>query len=78
MRVDNRQQAGLYSYISAEQRVTVDHPWRPMTDEVFKQLSSHFDKLYSRGPGTVDSARRLRRPLSLQMLYFGAQRTDVD
>ena len=42
MRGDNEQQAGMYSYISPEQRVPADHPLRPlrqMTDEIFKQLS---------------------------------------
>jgi len=51
MRGDNEQQAGMYSYISPEQRVPADHPLRPirkMTDEIFKQLSPRFDKLYSR------------------------------
>ena len=38
MRGDNEQQAGMYSYISPEQRVPTDHPLRPirkMTDEIF-------------------------------------------
>jgi len=38
MRGDNEQQAGMYSYLSPEQRVPVDHPLRPMrkmTDEIF-------------------------------------------
>jgi hypothetical protein len=51
MRGDNEQQAGMYSYISPEQRVPADHPLRPlrkMTDEIFKQLSPRFDQLYSR------------------------------
>ncbi len=51
MRGDNEQQAGMYSYISPEQRVPAEHPLRPirkMTDEIFKQLSPQFDKLYSR------------------------------
>jgi len=51
MRGDHEQQAGMYSYISPEQRVPADHPLRPlrkMTDELFTQLSPRFDKLYSR------------------------------
>src|SRR5258706_890935 len=51
MRGEHEQQAGMYSYISPEQRVPADHPLRPMrkmTDEIFRQLSPRFDKLYSR------------------------------
>ena len=51
MRGEHGQQAGMYSYISPEQRVPADHPLRPirkMTDEIFKQLSPRFDQLYSR------------------------------
>ena len=51
MRGDNEQEAAMFSYISPEQRVPADHPLRPirqMTDEIFKQLSPRFDKLYSR------------------------------
>ena len=30
MRGDDEQQAGMYSYISPEQRVPADHPLRPI------------------------------------------------
>src|SRR5215213_6069541 len=67
MRGDHEQQAGMYSYISPEQRVPTDHPLRPirkMTDEIFKQLSPRFDKLYSRVGRPSIAPERL-----LQVLY---------
>src|SRR5947208_4614896 len=72
MRGDNEQQAGMYSYISPEQRVPADHPLRPirkMTDEIFKQLSPQFDKLYSRVGRPSIAPERLLRALLLQVLY---------
>src|SRR5206468_1135226 len=72
MRGDNEQQAGMYSYISPEQRVPADHPLRPirkMTDEIFKQLSPRFDKLYSRVGRPSIAPERLLRALLLQVLY---------
>src|SRR5260370_10223389 len=74
MRGDNEQQAGMYSYISPEQRVPADHPLRPirkMTDEIFKQLSPRFDKLYSRVGRPSIAPERLLRALLLQVLYSG-------
>jgi transposase len=72
MRGDNEQQAGMFSYISPEQRVPADHPLRPireMTDEIFKQLSPLFDKLYSRVGRPSIAPERLLRALLLQVLY---------
>ena len=72
MRGDHEQQAGMYSYISPEQRVPADHPLRPirkMTDEIFKQLSPRFDKLYSRVGRPWIAPERLLRALLLQVLY---------
>src|SRR5258708_33432137 len=72
MRGENELQGGMYSYISAEQRVPADHPLRPirrMTDEIFKQLSPRFDKLYSRVGRPSIAPERLLRALLLQVLY---------
>src|SRR5881394_624392 len=72
MRGEHEQQAGMYSYISPEQRVPSDHPLRPirkMTDEIFKQLSPRFDKLYSRVGRPSIAPERLLRALLLQVLY---------
>jgi len=72
MRGDNEQQAGMYSYISPEQRVPADHPLRPirkMTDEIFKQLSPRFDALYARLGRPSIAPEKLLRALLLQVLY---------
>lgn len=50
MRGDDRQQAGMWSYISPEQRVPTDHPLRPiraMVDTILAELSPEFATLYS-------------------------------
>ena len=50
MRGDDNQQEGMFSYISAEKRVPTDHPWRPIrriVDEILKEMSPRFQKLYS-------------------------------
>ena len=72
MRGDNEQQAGMYSYIMPEQRVPADHPLRPirkMTDEIFKQLSPRFARLYSHTGRPSIAPERLLRALLLQVLY---------
>ena len=50
MRGDDNQQEGMFSYLSPEKRVPVDHPLRPirkMVDEILKEMSPQFQKLYS-------------------------------
>src|SRR5258705_11696625 len=50
MRGDDDQQEGMFSYISPEKRVPADHPLRPirkMVDEILKEMSPKFAKLYS-------------------------------
>src|SRR5258708_13863314 len=50
MRGDDNQQEGMFSYISPEKRVPGDHPLRPirkMVDEILKEMSPRFAKLYS-------------------------------
>lgn len=72
MRGDDQQQAGMFSYISPEQRVPADHPLRPirkMTDEIFKQLSPRFAGLYARVGRPSIAPEKLLRALLLQVLY---------
>ena len=50
MRGDDNQQEGMFSYVSPEKRVPADHPLRPirkMVDEILKEMSPQFAKLYS-------------------------------
>ena len=72
MRGDDLQQAGMYSYLSPEQRVPQDDPLRAirkLSDAVFVQLSPQFDKLYARLGRPSIAPEKLLRALLLQVLY---------
>ena len=72
MRGEDRKQAGMFSYISPEQRVSQDHPLRAireMVDPALEALSPEFEKLYA-GVGRPSIApEKLLRALLLQVLY---------
>jgi len=72
MRGTDQQQNHVFSYISPEQRVRQDHPLRPirtMVDEILKQLSPQFHKMYAKvGRPSIPPEQLLRAQL-LQMLY---------
>ena len=72
MRGDDLQQAGMFSYLSPEQRVPADHPLRAIrkiAEAVFVGLSPQFDKLYARQGGPSVAPEKLLRALLLQVLY---------
>ncbi len=72
MRGDDRQQAGMWSYLSPEQRVPADHPLRPiraMVDTILAELSPAFAKLYSPVGRPSIPPEKLLRALLLQVLY---------
>ncbi len=72
MRGDDRQQAGMWSYISPEQRVPAAHPLRPiraMVDVILADLSPAFAKLYSPVGRPSIPPEKLLRALLLQVLY---------
>ncbi len=72
MRGDDMQQPAMFSYVSPEQRVPADHPLRPirqMVDEVLKNLSRRFAKLYSHTGRPSIPPEKLLRALLLQVLY---------
>ena len=62
----------MFSYISPEQRVRKDHPLRPirtMVDEILKQLSPQFNKMYAKvGRPSIPPEQLLRAQL-LQLFY---------
>jgi transposase len=72
MRGNDEQQNHIFSYLSPEQRVRKDHPLRAiraMVDEVLKQLSPRFDKMYAKvGRPSIPPEQLLRAQL-LQLLY---------
>ncbi len=72
MRGDDLQQAGMFSYLSPEQRVPQGHPLRAIrkiSDAVFVQLSPRFNKLYARLGRPSIAPEKLLRALLLQVLY---------
>ena len=72
MRSKDKQQRGMWSYVSDEERIPQDHPLRAisaMTDIVLKELSPQFTPLYSRYGRPSIPPERLLRALLLQVLY---------
>ena len=72
MRGNDPEQGGMFSYISPEQRVRKDHPLRPirtMVDQVLKELSPRFDRMYAKVGRPSIPPEQLLRALLLQMLY---------
>ena len=72
MRGDDRQPYAMFSYVSAEQRVPQDHPLRAiraLVDDVLRDMSREFDRLYARvGRPSIPPERLLRAQL-LQIFY---------
>lgn len=72
MRGIDLNQSAMFSYLSAEERVPLDHPLRPvrqMTDRALESLSPRFDKLYSVMGRPSIAPEKLLRALLLQILY---------
>lgn len=62
----------MFSYISPEKRVPADHPLRlirKIVDEILKEMSPQFAKLYSDVGRPSIAPERLLRSLLLQILY---------
>jgi transposase len=72
MRGDDEQDDGVFSCIMPEARVPRDHPLRAirsMTDQVLKELSPRFTKIYSPVGRPSIPPEQLLRALLLQILY---------
>ena len=72
MRGSDPKQDGMFSYVSAEQRVPAEHPLRPlrtMVDDILKEMSPRFAKLYADTGRPSIPPERLLRALLLQILY---------
>src|SRR5271167_4311740 len=72
MRGDDNRQEGMFSYVSPEKRVPADHPLRPirkLVDEILKEMSPQFAKLYSDVGRPSIPPERLFRSLLLQIFY---------
>src|ERR1035441_583863 len=72
MRGVDHQQSGMFSYLSAEQRVPKDHPLRAirvMVDAALKESSWRFDAVYANCGRPSIAPEKLLRALLLQVLY---------
>jgi transposase len=72
MRGNDRQQGGMFSYVSPEERVPKDHPLRSVrmiVDSVLKEMSPRFGTLYSRTGRPSIPPEMLLRALLLQVFY---------
>ena len=72
MRGDDRQQAGMFSYLSPEERVPRLHPLRAireMADRALKEMSPQFDALYAKTGRPSIAPEKLLRALLVQVLY---------
>ena len=72
MRGTDTQQSSMFSYLSPEERVPVDHPLRAiriMADVALKALSPAFSGLYSVFGRPSIPPEKLLRALLLQVLY---------
>src|ERR1700756_5585262 len=68
---DNKQEA-MFSYLSPEKRVPADHPLRPirtMVDDILKEMSPRFARLYADVGRPSIAPERLLRALLLQIFY---------
>src|SRR5271167_2366923 len=72
MRGNDREQDGMFSYVSMEARIPEDHPLRAvkrMADEALRGLWRKFESLYSTTGRPSIPPEQLLRALLLQMLY---------
>src|SRR5271169_3362666 len=70
MRGDEKQQDGMFSYVSMEKRVPQNHPLRGIrhrVDEILKAMSKRFDELYAVNGRPSIPPERLLRALLLQI-----------
>jgi transposase len=72
MRGDEKQQGGMFSYVSMEERVPQDHPLRQirrLVDQILAIMSRRFDELYAENGWPSIPPERLLRALLLQIFY---------
>jgi len=72
MRGDERNQDGMFSYVSLEQRVPAEHPLREvrrMTDTVLRSLSGELDSLYADSGRPSIAPEYILRALLLQVFF---------
>jgi transposase len=72
MRGDEKQQGGMFSYVSIEERVPPDHPLRVirrLVDQILARMSKRFDTMYAENGRPSIPPERLLRALLLPTFY---------
>ena len=72
MRGDDEKQAAMFSYVTLEQRIPMDHPVRQirvLADRALQRLDAEFDKLYAEIGRPSIAPERLLRATLLMVLY---------
>ena len=72
MRGPDQKQDDMFSYVSPDKLVPADHPLRkirPLVDQILKEMSPQFGKLYSEVGRPSIAPERLLRALLLQIFY---------
>ncbi len=72
MRGDEKQQGGMFSYVTMEERVPPDHPLRAirrLVDQILARMSKRFDKMYADNGRPSIPPERLLRALLLPTFY---------
>jgi transposase len=69
---DDRQQSGMFSYVSLEERVPQDHALRGMrelVDQILRAMAKEFDGMYAKTGRPSVPPDRLLRSVLLQIFY---------
>jgi transposase len=72
MRGEDEKQSAMFSYVTLERRIPLDHPLRMvrgMTDRALERMNRQLDELYSSTGRPSIAPERLIRGLLLQVLY---------
>ena len=72
MRGNEKQQDGMFSYVSMEERVPQDHPLRSirrLVEQILATMSKRFDEMYAENGRPSIPPERLLRALLLQIFY---------
>jgi transposase len=72
MRGDDQKQAAIFSYVTLDQRIPVDHPLREirvLADRALRRMDAQLDAVYKQTGRPWIAPERLLRSLLLMVLY---------
>src|ERR1700752_2991487 len=71
-RGNEKQQDGMFSYVSMEERAPQDHPLRPirrLVEQILATMSKRFDEMYAENGRPSIPPKRLLRARLLRIFY---------